>query len=317
MKHISSIKPNVEKGLYGLVKRPDAKTPDLSELSKTIKKFQDAPDINFTSNLRKRVPSNNSYKLESKDNFGLSKRFKSGSLTKVENPDASAKIVDGRFSDKIKPFKTSEGITGLNKQFQKVIPKTDYSYTDPQFYEYKLKGQTIKDQQLNAFKNQNEDDIDKLDIQGKYKKWREEDLGKKATKIQKLFRGRSVREDLGEGMNEIEDVNPDLLKGVDVFDIIDVGKAKRKGKQDHALKEKKTLRKNIEEETKYLEELYNYERKFMKEKDELDKRKKEQDKRIKRNKFLKDSGIEEYALKGQKTKERKRQEKKDKLEKGH
>ena len=39
MKHISSIKPTVEKGLYGLVKRPDAKTPDLSELSKTIKKF--------------------------------------------------------------------------------------------------------------------------------------------------------------------------------------------------------------------------------------------------------------------------------------
>jgi len=160
MKHISSIKPNVEKGLYGLVKRPDAKTPDLSELSKTIKKFQDAPDINFTSKLRKRVPSNNSYKLESKDDFGLSKRFKSGSLTKVENPDASAKIVDGRFSDKTKPFKISKGITGLNKQFEKVIPKTDYSYTDPQFYEYKLKGQTIKDQQLNAFKNQNEDDID-------------------------------------------------------------------------------------------------------------------------------------------------------------
>jgi hypothetical protein len=77
MKHISSIKPTVEKGLYGLVKRPDAKTPDLSELNKTIKKFQDTPDNHFTSALRKRVPSNNSYKLESKDDFGLSKRFKS------------------------------------------------------------------------------------------------------------------------------------------------------------------------------------------------------------------------------------------------
>jgi hypothetical protein len=53
MKHISSIKPTVEKGLYGLVKRPDAKTPDLSELSKTIKKFQDTPDTHFTSALKK------------------------------------------------------------------------------------------------------------------------------------------------------------------------------------------------------------------------------------------------------------------------
>ena len=250
MKHISSIKPNVEKGLYGLVKRPDAKTPDLSELSKTIKKFQDAPDINFTSKLRKRVPSNNSYKLESKDDFGLSKRFKSGSLTKVENPDASAKIVDGRFSDKIKPFKISKGITGLNKQFEKVIPKTDYSYTDPQFYEYKLKGQTIKDQQLSAFKNQNEDDIDKLDIQGKYKKWREEELGNKATKIQKLFRGRSVREDLGEGMKHID--RPEVEEGFEqvdfqkpikgIKDVITAGKAKRKEKMDENLYNKKAIK---------------------------------------------------------------------------
>ena len=138
MKHISSIKPTVEKGLYGLVKRPDAKTPDLSELSKTIKKFQDTPDTNFTSALKKRVPSNSSYKLESKDDFGLSKRFKSGSLTKIETPDAAAKLVDSRFSDKSKPFKISEGIKGLNKQFEKVLPTKDYSYTDPQYYEYKL-----------------------------------------------------------------------------------------------------------------------------------------------------------------------------------
>ena len=76
MKHISSIKPTVEKGLYGLVKRPDAKTPDLSELSKTIKKFQllsegsiHCSHTHFTSALKKRLPSNSSYKLESKDDF--------------------------------------------------------------------------------------------------------------------------------------------------------------------------------------------------------------------------------------------------------
>ena len=244
MKHISSIKPTVEKGLYGLVKRPDAKTPDLSELSKTIKKFQDTPDTHFTSALKKRVPSNNSYKLESKDDFGLSKRFKSGSLTKIATPDAAAKLVDGRFSDKSKPFKISEGIKGLNKQFEKVLPTKDYSYTDPQYYEYKLKGQTMKDQQLNAFKNQNENDIDNLDIQGKYKKWREENLQNKATKIQKMFRGSSVRADLGEGIKHIEP--PQVEEGFEqvdfqkpikkVQDVIEVGKAKRKEKAEDNLR---------------------------------------------------------------------------------
>lgn len=314
MKHISSIKPTVEKGLYGLVKRPDAKTPDLSELNKTIKKFQDTPDTHFTSALKKRVPSNSSYKLESKDDFGLSKRFKSGSLTKLETPDAAAKLVDSRFSDKSKPFKISEGITGLNKQFQKVLPKKDYSYTDPQYYEYKLKGQTMKDQQLNAFKNQNEDDIDKLDIQGKYKKWREEDLGKKATKIQKLFRGSSVREDLGEGMNGLDKVPPNEMKNADVRDVIEVGKARRKEKGNAARNEKITLREKIQQETEQLEDLYNLERQFRAETLKLNERKKEHDKKVKRNQFLEDSGIEEYALKGQETKQRKREEKKEKEE---
>ena len=255
MKHISSIKPTVEKGLYGLVKRPDAKTPDLSELSKTIKKFQDTPDNHFTSALKKRVPSNSSYKLESKDDFGLSKRFKSGSLSKIETPDKSAKMVDSRFSDNQKTFKISEGIPAINKHFQKMVPKKDYSYTDPQFYEYKLKGQTLKDQQLNAYKNQNEDDIDQLDIQGKYKKWREEDLGNKATKIQKLFRGRSVREDMSEGLKHIDPAPEAVLEDgfeevhfgekppkrqiKSMKDVIEVGKAKRNEKLSKIVNENK------------------------------------------------------------------------------
>lgn len=305
MKHISSIKPTVEKGLYGLVKRPDAKTPDLSELSKTIKKFQDTPDDHFTSRLRKRVPSNSSFKLESKDDFGLSKRFKSGSLTKVESPDASAKIVDSRFSDNSKPFKISQGITGLNKQFQKVLPKTDYTYTDPQYYEYKLKGQTIKDQQLSAFKNQNENDIDKLDVQGKYKKWRQDDLEKKATSIQKMVRGRSIRENLSEGMDGLDGVKPETLKQADVRDIIAVGKANRNIRNEQTREGNKTIRKEIQDRTKELEELYNEEKKYYAATTELNKRAKQHKKDVKHNQFLEESGIGEYAAKGQAAKEQK------------
>ena len=312
MKHISSIKPTVEKGLYGLVKRPDAKTPDLSELSKTIKKFQDTPDTHFNSSLKKRVPSNNSYKLESKDDFGLSKRFKSGSLTKIETPDAAAKLVDSRFSDKSKPFKISQGISGLNKQFEKVLPTKDYSYTDPQYYEYKLKGQTMKDQQLNAFKNQNEDDIDNLDIQGKYKKWREEELQNKATKIQKVFRGSSLRADLSEGMNGLDEVPPSVIKDAKAKDIIRVGKAERTKKRNAARNEKIALREDIQERTDDLERLYELEKEAMAERHSLNERKKEYDQKMKRNKFLRDSGIEEYAQKGQATKQRKREEKEEK-----
>ena len=314
MKHISSIKPTVEKGLYGLVKRPDAKTPDLSELSKTIKKFQDTPDTHFTSALKKRVPSNSSYKLESKDDFGLSKRFKSGSLTKIETPDAAAKLVDSRFSDKSKPFKISQGITGLNKQFEKVLPTKDYSYTDPQYYEYKLKGQTMKDQQLSAFKNQNEDDIDKLDIQGKYKKWREEDLQNKATKIQKMFRGRSVREDLNEGINEILKVPENdvhLIEEINGKDIIKVGKDVRKDKgelkqrqNESAIKIQKAA-KNIQARKLAQEEVRN--RSFARAKKEEE----ELAKQLDRQRFMAREGIDDYAEKGQRTKERKRQEKQE------
>ena len=312
MKHISSIKPTVEKGLYGLVKRPDAKTPDLSELSKTIKKFQDTPDTHFTSALKKRVPSNNSYKLESKDDFGLSKRFKSGSLTKIATPDAAAKLVDSRFSDKSKPFKISQGITGLNKQFEKVLPTKDYSYTDPQYYEYKLKGQTMKDQQLNAFKNQNEDDIDNLDIQGKYKKWREEDLQNKATKIQKVFRGSSLRADLSEGMDGLDEVPEEVIKDAKAKDIIRVGKAERTKKRNAARNEKIALRENIQGRTDDLERLYELEKQAMAERHSINERKKEYDQKMKRNKFIRDSGIEEYAQKGQATKQHKREEKEEK-----
>jgi hypothetical protein len=153
-------------------------------------------------------------------------------------------MVDSRFSDNQKTFKISEGIPAVNKHFQKMAPKKDYSYTDPQFYEYKLKGQTLKDQQLNAFKNQNEDDIDQLDIQGKYKKWREEDLGNKATKIQKLFRGRSVREDMSEGLVDVGLIPEDELKTFDFKrDVITAGKAKRREKHEQTRDQNINLRK--------------------------------------------------------------------------
>ena len=320
MKHISSIKPTIEKGLYSLVKRPDAKAPQLTEVASVIKTFQDEPNKIFLGKLSNRVPKNNSYKILSKNDFGLSKRSHSGSLTKVQNADNSAKIVDSRFKDS-KGFALSKGVPALNKELQKrSAHKTDYNYTDPQFYEYKLKGKTIKDMQLSAFQAQGENvDPDTLDATARYQKWREKDkeesLNKNASKIQKLVRGRSVRENLAEGTRALDKFDEDDIRAPDanVKDVIRVGKASRKDKHENA-QEVKQLTRDAQQKLKELEQLYNEERQFYADVDKLNKKQREEKAKVeKRIQFLEESGIGEYAKKGQETKYRKR-EAKEKLE---
>ena len=169
----------------------------------------------------------------------------------------------------------------------------------------------MKDQLLNAFKNENEDDIDNLDIQGKYKKWREDDLQNKATKIQKVFRGRSVREGLNEGINEVlkvPDEEAHTIRG-NGTDIIEVGKAKRNRDlkaigDENTLKNRRTKAVNdFTEKVKQRISAKNEEKKL----EELHE--KELGKQLDRQKFMAQSGIDDYAEKGQRTKERKRQEK--------
>lgn len=320
MKHISSIKPTIEKGLYSLVKRPDAKAPQLTEVASVIKSFQDEPNKVFLGKLSSRVPKNNSYKIHSKNDFGLSKRSHSGSLTKVQNADNSAKIVDSRFKDS-KGFALSKGVPALNKELQKrSAHKTDYNYTDPQFYEYKLKGKTIKDMQLSAFQAQGENvDPDTLDATARYQKWREKDkeesFNKNASKIQKLVRGRSVRENLAEGKQVLDDIpneHPEKVNA-DVSDVIHAGKAKRKEKHENA-QEVKQLTRDAQQKLKELEQLYNAERQYYADVDKLNKKQREEKAKVeKRIKFLEESGISEYAMKGRETKYRKR-EAKEKLE---
>jgi len=169
----------------------------------------------------------------------------------------------------------------------------------------------MKDQLLNAFKNENEDDIDNLDIQGKYKKWREDDLQNKATKIQKVFRGRSVREGLNEGINEVLKVPDEEAHTIRAngTDIIEVGKAKRNRDlkaigDENTLKNRRTKAVNdFTEKVKQRISAKNEEKKLK----ELHE--KELGKQLDRQKFMAQSGIDDYAEKGQRTKERKRQEK--------
>lgn len=297
MKHISSIKPTVEKGLYSLVKRPDNKAPPLSALSKTIKKFQDEPDHNFTKTLKNRIPTNSSYsKVESKNDFGLSKRVHNGILTKVETPDSSAKLISKQQANDTKSFKISKVPAFNNEYYKNIIPKTDENYTDPQFYEYKLKGKTIKNMQIDASKAEGEEDIDALDPVARYNKWKEQDELGKVEKIQSLARGRNVRLNITEGINHLDPNAPPQ----ELSDVINVGKATRKTKSENKqlIKERahneEIQRKNLEAQKRENEADDAY----------WDAQRKEMEKRDKRTQFLEDNGILEYGKKGRETKEK-------------
>jgi hypothetical protein len=198
----------IPKKMFTSVASPMQKAP-VAAVNAPIHSFiKENPDDKYLEKLKNRIPTTSQYKVYkgNDSNFGLDKRITTGHYS-LKPADEASKIIDKRFSEK-GSFKQSKGIPLLEKHFQMLAPKQNYNYTDPQFYEYQLKGKTMKDMQVNAFKSQGADvDPDTLDPTARYQKWREldkeESLNKNASKIQKLVRGRSVRENLAEGTNYI------------------------------------------------------------------------------------------------------------------
>ena len=130
-----------------------------------------------------------------------------------------------------------------------------------------------------------------------------------------MFRGSSVRENLDEGMKNLNKVPAEEMKDADVLDVIDFGKRQRKGKsekkqlqKESAIKIQKAA-KNMQARIVAKEEART--RDFARAKEE----EQELGKQLDRQKFMARNGIYDYAEKGQRTKERKRQEKQEVEEK--
>ena len=100
-------------------------------------------NTNFTSILDSRVPKNNTFHLVSKvDDYGLNKKLVHSGHFKLEDTSEGGKFLSSRSASKTSAFKQSDGIPSLSKRFNEIAPDIDYRYTDPQYYEYRLKGMT-------------------------------------------------------------------------------------------------------------------------------------------------------------------------------
>lgn len=214
------------KGPIDLIKKKDDSNKDLNT---QIDNFQKEPNTNFLSSLQSRVPNRNSaLHIQKPVDYGLSKDLIHTGKFPIESSGVTSSLLNARIPSNGK-FKQSSGVPLLDKYFSKLAPTNmDYRYTDPQIYEYKLKGMTrdklIRNKMreegatTGTFKeiDRNLPDEEKmeqlikqrkalkamegtLDPTTQYKRWREEALGNKVEKIQKAFRGYNTRENLKEG----------------------------------------------------------------------------------------------------------------------
>ena len=114
----------------------------VGQFDKERGKFMDTPDTKFQPSLDQKLPETKRFRFADKvSDFGLNdmisdKKFRFGN---VDNH-----MLLGEQLPEDRPFKFSTGIKGVNDHFDSMAPNKDYRYTDPQFYEYKLKGMTLQ-----------------------------------------------------------------------------------------------------------------------------------------------------------------------------
>lgn len=112
----------------------------VGQFDKEKGKFMDEPDTKFQPSLDQKLPETKRFRFADKvSDFGLNdmisdKKFRFGN---VDNH-----MLLGEQLPEDRAFKFSAGIKGINDHFDSMAPNKDYRYTDPQFYEYKLKGMT-------------------------------------------------------------------------------------------------------------------------------------------------------------------------------
>ena len=112
------------------------------ELQDDEHKFMRDVDTNYNPSLNERQPSDKpfAFKKEGSD-FGLSDKISSMKFT-FQNANNNL-LLNEQLPNEQK-FRRSGGIGGINSDFDSRAPKTDYTYVDPQFYEYRLNGMSIE-----------------------------------------------------------------------------------------------------------------------------------------------------------------------------
>ena len=280
----SIMKQLPKENIYNNIKSPidiiKKKESGNKDLHTQISNFQKEPNTNFMSSLQNRIPTNANFQIQKPVDYGLTKDLVSKGKFSLDNSGITSSLLNKRISNN-GTFKQSKGIPSLNAHFNRFMPKDlDYRYVDPQTYEYKLKGMTQDKLIRNAMQeegttmNDNNTVLDPNDPKyyankalqmreqkaleetlhptTQYKKWREQALADKATKIQKVFRGHNDRQNIKEGIKELPEESSSSSSSSSssnkISDVIEVGKAKRKAVTDEYNKEQAV--KNIAKEEK-------------------------------------------------------------------
>lgn len=145
-----------------------------------------SPNTNFMPILNERLPSKTSFTLvRNVSDFGINKIVPDNSKFALRNPDPNLLLREQIVNPT--SFKRSSGIVGLDEYFDKMTPNVDYSYIDPQYYQYKLQGQTLQSQIQNKWKSDNETDIDNLDPTTRASRFVKERYDNAANKIKSNY----------------------------------------------------------------------------------------------------------------------------------
>ena len=285
----SIMKQLPKENIYNNIKSPmdvlKKKESSNTDLSTQINNFQKEPNTNFMSSLQNRVPTNTNFQIQKPVDYGLTKDLISKGQFSLDNSGITSSLLNKRISNN-GSFKQSKGIPSLDAHFDRFMPKDlDYRYVDPQTYEYKLKGMTQNKMIRNAMQEEgvNDDTINNpyanltpaeksakireqkaleetLDPTTRAKRWREQALAEKATKVQKVFRGFNDKQNIKEGLNEIVPTQTDDSSSSDnkvaIQDVIKAGKAKRKHETErynyhqNAKEDERNHQKHLDEQIK-------------------------------------------------------------------
>jgi len=112
----------------------------VGQFDKEKDKFMNKPDTKFQPSLDQKLPETKKFAYAKQvSDFGLNDMI---SDKKFRFENVNNNILLGEQLPDDRPFKFSLGIKGINDHFDSMAPNKDYRYTDPQFYEYKLKDMT-------------------------------------------------------------------------------------------------------------------------------------------------------------------------------
>ena len=123
------------------------------EVQEDYKKFSNSPHRDLEED-NDRLPSTKRFTSSKADDYGLSDKISDKPFTFKQVGNSF--LLDEQLPSSTK-FRISSGIKGVNEHFDNIGLHKDYSYTDPKFYEYRLKGMTQQKLIENKWMQQGDD----------------------------------------------------------------------------------------------------------------------------------------------------------------